>query len=358
MPYINLLLALIFCFPCFAGRDLPELVTKQSVNNIRYISLDGKFTYYKRRSGQLMVSSNFDSLKIVDGSPTDDYRVQIGPAKKLITFEKIQSFYMNHNMRSDNEIYISQKDGTQTEKIGMGTSPQLHQSDRWLSYFSTYEQVLNLQSLFIKDKKYQIKLANKVNPYFQPEVLFLSEEEILYTDINAVGEQSIIFFNLVNKNSKVLLPPLKKGIKIELCQSNDSLFIGEFPQVAGLKHSRIVRLAKKDYQTPEKMEELYISKQPDTGNLICNIKKNKVHFIKEIASKDFGKTQNVAELDVQSKKIKPITSFRIVTQMINMDGRLIVPYYGKYYVAVGPTKNKSDYLKEDSRAGEKNDIEK
>ena len=38
---------------------LPELLAKQAVSNIRYLSQDGKFTYYQKRSGSLLFSSNY-----------------------------------------------------------------------------------------------------------------------------------------------------------------------------------------------------------------------------------------------------------------------------------------------------------
>ena len=47
-------------------KPLPVLKTKQSLNNIRFISSDGKLTYFQRRSGDLQLSKNYLNYEIYE----------------------------------------------------------------------------------------------------------------------------------------------------------------------------------------------------------------------------------------------------------------------------------------------------
>ena len=55
---------LLFSVRAMPEIELPEISTKQAISNLRFISKDGKFTYYQRRSGSLLLSTNLKVKKL------------------------------------------------------------------------------------------------------------------------------------------------------------------------------------------------------------------------------------------------------------------------------------------------------
>ena len=53
----------------------------------------------------------------------------------------------------------------------------------------------------------------------------------------------------------------------------------------------------------------------------------------------------VATLNILTRELKLITQVKSATQLLNMDGKIILPLNGKYYLLEGEDTSLSDHLK-------------
>ena len=64
--------------------ELPILMTKQDLNDIRYISNDGKFTYYQQPFGNLIFSTNYGVKEVIKLKPRTQFKLISTNSKKII----------------------------------------------------------------------------------------------------------------------------------------------------------------------------------------------------------------------------------------------------------------------------------
>lgn len=346
MQYINATIIsfasiMMFSTSTMAKLDLPELITKQAINNIRFIDKSGQFTYYQRKSGMLLLSSNFSSNELISGIPNSNYLIHSSPSRKNIAIEKIDHFLDGNNIRQSHDLYISKFGSKSVEKIGNGVNPRLHLNDQFISYFIPRTKELIIHSLEQRSRKWTIKLLNNVNPYFSPEVIVLNEEEIIYTDINPKGYSAIVYYNTLTKKITTYLKASTPGSKIELCLNDNKLYIGQFRQIENFGESKIDYIDSKTFSLKSQPIGLYTSNLNDTGNLICTANKNSIYFIQTNQTGQRFKN-DLVELDITTKNIKMITQQGDITQAINMDGRIVIPYQGKIFVATNNSVKKEE----------------
>ena len=89
---LKIFLTLVFSTSLQAKIVLPELLAKQAVTNIRFLSQDGKFTYYQKRSGSLLFSSNYKVIEMIKGQIGTQYTVIGTPARKKIIVMQMKVF--------------------------------------------------------------------------------------------------------------------------------------------------------------------------------------------------------------------------------------------------------------------------
>lgn len=339
MHFIKILLIFIFSMNLHA---VDKLLTKQSINNIRYISSDGKFTYYQKHSGVLSASTNYAAFDLLKYPTHTQYSIVSSKSRKNLAIEVNDTFHKTFNMRKNNKIIVSKIGSKEHKFIGEGVSPLLHLDDSWITYFDPLKKNIHAQNIFNPTQKIQIKIKNPINPYFIPTVYIPMQGWILYTDINEDGVTALLGYEISTNSVTPIYKSQQSGTKIEVCKTKKSIFFGIFPYANTKRGSLIFQFPIEMLGDTTSYKQIYSSAQDDIGNLVCV--DDSVYFIKvfEVIS-----GINYLETDVvllKDKKIIRQTHLKRVTQLINMDGRILAPYRGDYYVIHGQNYEKKDSL--------------
>ncbi len=323
---------------------LPELLTKQSVNNIRFLSQDGKFTYYQKRSGSLLFSTNYKVQEVIKGELGAEYTLFATPHRFKIAVIQNNNFQNFISMRAKQNIYLITYGEASYRKVGLGISPKLHVKDMWISYYDSYEKTIFFENTVNSVLKFSIKLYNKINPYFIPQVVMTDEDTVYYTDLNENGNPGLIQYKRSANKTNVLFKANHPSLKLEVCQLDSQLIFASFgirSSSDGTSMSRLP-LSSDDFS---KREIFYQSDQNDIGHLICNLDNSQVYFIKNYGSKT-APVFEAASIDTGTKNITMLTELKYVTNLINMDGNLLTLEKGKYFIVKGQTDYKTiDSLK-------------
>ncbi len=339
-----LLIKLIIFLPLVVWAKLPELSTKQSLGNIRFISLDGKITYYQIRSGALSITSNYKNQVLLKSEMNTQYFINTSASRKKMTIEMDNSFHQNYNLLKLNKIFISNFGGIEAQEIGDGRNPQLHLDDTWLSYYDPMKREITLQFLNLKERKIIIPITNKINPYFIPDVVMLNPETILYTDLNSFGKMGVMKYNHVDKKYINVIKSEQNGIKIELCLKENNLLVGQFSYPTLKRGSSISRMKIDASGTATSAEVIYSSVMEDPGNIICNTSNDKIYFVKAISKGESVYTE-VAEINIKTKQLAIVSDLKYVAQVISMDQRILIPFQDKFFVIAGSDKVDKDEFK-------------
>mgnify|MGYP000571999213 CR=1 FL=1 len=315
-------------------KSLPEISTKQSINNLRYISADGRFTYYQRRSGSLLLSTNYDVEEVLKSDVGTQYTVTSSVYRKYNLIEQSNNFHTNLNIRKLSKIYYSELGKKNVRFIGNGIDAKLHYKDEWISYYSPFKNKITFNNLKNPSVNFEIVLQNKKHPYFVPQRIMLTDKVILYTDINNEGKEGIISFDRLNSKSKLLQKSEDEFIRYEFCSTREYVYIGSFSRNNKAPYSAITQYQLKEFNLG-KGSILYDNNKNDIGQMICNKDLTKIYFVKN-ESKDKEQSRfEAVKLDVNTKKVEVLTSLKWVNSIVNMDSRLLIPFRGSYYVLEG-----------------------
>lgn len=351
MGFAKILFFIFFIFPQLGlckAINLPEMVTKQNINNLRFISNDGKYTYFQTNQGELLLSTNYETKQVLKKEAQTIYLVFASSERKKMVVQSSPLYFTANNFKQDQDLTVVDFGTHKTSSLGSGISPRLHFQDAWVSFYHAAEKKLEFQNLNQSSFKFQVSLQNPINPFFVPEVVMLDPNTILFTDLNKDGVYAVIKYTRASNKSEVVFKADSPGVKIELCLQDDTLIMGQFPLANIKAQSSISRLKLNGpIANFNELENLYTSTFPDAGNLIFLPAEKKVYFIK--ASKAWTSLAqyplDLAELDLSSKTVRLVTTFGFISQAVNMDGQVFVPYNGKYYIAVGEDTLKADQLK-------------
>jgi hypothetical protein len=315
---------------------LPKLKTKQSILNIRYLSNDGKTTYFQNGSGEFFHSKNFKNKKLLSLKKRSHFLTFVSQTKKRIAVEVDQSFHDNLNFNKLNDIYVGEFDGKELYNLGKGISPKLHLQDKWLSFFNPINKEITFTNLENPKEKVNLVLMNKVNPYFRP-ITAVVGELLLYSDINKKGYSAIMSYNRVTKQFAPILKTKAPGMKVEICFLNNVMVIGEFSLYdlnRGGSISVIDTFSDPKLAAPQ---IVYSSSLSDIGNLRCQMSEKKVFFIKSL-QEDLRINYRISEvvsLDIGTGAVKLRSDLKKVTQILKLDDRLLIPMRGDFYVVSG-----------------------
>lgn len=309
---------------------LPFLTTKQDISNIRFISKDGKYTYYQRGSGDFLLSTNYKIEKILGGKQGSQYEVTGSMSRKFLIVTQNEEFHTFYGIRLLPNIYKVSFGEFTARELGKGLWPTLHQDDLWLSSFDPTKRLLQFVNLQTPALTFSIKLYNDANPYFKPQVVMTDGNTILYTDLNKDGIMGILKFELSTKKITPLYKADTVDQKLELCYIDQHLYLGQFGKISSKTGSQI-SVMKTDKLDFSKRDIIYESPLNDVGNILCDYDKKKIFFSKEMTPG----AHEIVSLDVISKEISALTDLGFATQVMNMDGRLLVPARGAFYVIFG-----------------------
>lgn len=341
---VHLLLFLFSFAEVQAKTIFPELMTKQSIDNIRFLTQDGKFTYYQKRSGSLLFSTNYKVQEMIKGQLGTQYTLFATPARKKIIILQNLNYQTFYSLRSMEKIFIANFGESTTTEIGTGMSPTLLLDDTWLSYFDPYEKILHFESTTNSALKFSIKVNNRINPYFVPQVVMSDENSVYYTDLNEAGITGLLEFKRNTGKSEIIYKASGPMEKTEICIQQDHLILGVFGINLSSSGSSIssATLPISDFK---KRETIYKSNANDLGHLICDFNKDNIVFIKNYGTA-YVPSYDIVNLNPKDKSLTQLSELKTISNIINMDGVLLTQEKGKYYIVKGDADYKSvDTLK-------------
>ncbi len=345
MVLINIIMVFIsFGLSSAHSQELPKFLTKHSLDTIRYISIDGRYAYVKKGPGVLGLVSSFRSIDFLSDAQTSDFMVKGSRAKRKLLVEIIPAVHGEYDFYKLHKIMAMDWGNSNPKEVGLGISSKLHLEDEWVSYYHPVEKILTLQNL-ITQKKFTIQLQAKMNPFFRPEVDMVTSDTVLYTDINEQGYAALISYNLLTQKNAIIYKAPQTATRIELCSMPNYVAIGEFPYEGVSRGSKILYLKTSQGMNLAGYTSAYTSLDEDLGNIVCTQKG--VFFIKTMSQdkKLSLKVTEVVLLQPDTGKIEARTSLKHVTQLLEMDGRILIPDRGEYYVLEGRSNISDDVLK-------------
>ncbi len=324
-----------------------KLLTKHAIDAIRYIDGDGRVAYIRKRPGVLGIVSSFRSEEFVTDSPQSDFLVVASSIKRKVIVEVIKNQHTAFNVMRTNKLMVFNWGETKGKEIGFGMATQLHIGDEWVTFYQPEKRSIIIKNI-ITEKDFSVKLGPKANPFFIPDVSMISADLIVYTDINDQGISSVISYQLRTGKTEVLHKSSQTGTRMELCQQSNYLAIGEFPFEGVNRGSRILQLPVVSSFNLGGFTTLYESTEQDIGNIICL--DDSIYFIKTMnQSPELGmKTTDAVQLQLKNSQLTQKTNLGTVSQLINMDGRVLLPHRGAFYVLEGEYNLSSETLKNPS----------
>lgn len=319
---------------------LEELKTKQAINKLRYISNNGKITYYQKNSGELQMSTNYNFANLIKLNPLTHYSITGSDAQKRIAIEANTQFHSKIDNKKDHLILSGIiGDNKKLVEIGNGVSPRLHLNDEWISFFQNKTQTLYFKSFNPNLNAKSVKLNQNFFRYFTPQVEMISPNDIIYTDINDEGSYAVFIYSFIENNFNLVYKAKQPGHKINICKIKNKLYIGEFPQLSTLVGSQILELDLYNNNQFKNFNSLYTSDLPDIGNMICT--SDKIYFIKTTKVNPIlnTRTTEVAALDIgqssPANALRVLTDISFVTQILRLNNKLLTPFRGKLLIVEG-----------------------
>lgn len=339
-----IILNLLFAGSLQAKIILPEFLAKQAVGNIRFLSQDGKFTYYQKRSGSLLYSSNYKVIEMIKGQIGTQYTMIGSPARKKIAVMQNEKFHTFYALRAQEKIFLLNFGDTTLREVGMGSAAALHLNDSWLSYYDYYLKVISFVNTTNSALKFSIKLNNRINPYFTPQVVMSDENTIYYTDLSETGAVGLLQYQRNINKAEIIFKSNTPMLKAEICLNNNSLIMGLFG-VNYSKEGTTIYKASLPVSDFSKRETIYNSVVNDFGQMVCDFSKENITFIKNFGTNERYST-DLVDLNTTNKSITMLSEMKTITSVINMDGTLLALDKGKYFIVKGNTDYKNiDSLK-------------
>lgn len=341
MVLINIIL---FISMSLWAQNQPKFLTKHDVKSIRFITMDGRYAYVKRRPGVLGLVSSYRNIDFMSEPSHTDFALTHSRFDQRIIIESIPFAFTEFNLTKMHKISVIDWGNSRPREIGQGRSPKLHLQDEWLSFYNPQERILNIENL-VTTKKYQIKLNQKGPAHHFPEVEMVMSDTVIFTDINEDGFAALIQYNLASAKSTILYKSSQNATGLELCQDKGYLAIGEFPFEGVTRGSKILQIQVGESTLFGGFTTLYSSSDQDIGNILCL--PTSIYFVKTVKqdARTGVKTTEAAKLDLKTLDVNVKTAFTNVTQIIDMDGRVMVPMRGAFYVLEGTSNLSDDKLK-------------
>lgn len=339
---VNIFLIALFFIspPSWAVTKLPELAAKQAINNLRFLSSDGSFTYYQNREGSLLLSTNYSVKEVIKAPPGSNYEVVATPNRKNIIVLVQENFHRYLSIKQTKKVYKVSFGKRNSELIGEGLSAKIHgKNDEWVSIYHPMTKEIKFINLKSTAFTFVIKLENLYNPYFIPDVVMTNGSTVIFTDLNKAGLTGVLYYDRVTKKIKVLYKASNAATKLELCLDEKKLYLGEFGLDDIYSGSIISRLDLKTIDFSRR-EIIYKSSLNDLGNIQC---KGHLFFIKNLSKKREKLAYEVVQFISKSEEPRIISDINFASHIIDMDGVLLLPNLGKYYVLKGM----SDFSKVD-----------
>ena len=341
MVWISLALAII---STSFSKELPKLLTKHSMESIRFISGDGRYTYVEKRPGVMGLVSSFRSVDFLSEPSTTNFIMSGSRFQTRLALEAIPFHHNDNNLMKMNKIMVIDWGDTVTKDMGEGVNAKLHRQDEWISFYRPEDRTIILKNV-VTLKTYEIKLSFKTSPYFWPEVEMVNSDTVVYTDISERGNAALVQQNLVTKKAIVIYKSPVTATRLEICQAKDYLGVGEFPYEGVSRGSSISTIKLAGGVNLSGLSNIYKSVEQDVGNMVCL--DASMYFVKTMQQdkKTFSKLTEAVKLDLAPGKLEVKTEMQAVAQLIHMDDRVLVPFRGDFFVLEGQSNLSTDVLK-------------
>lgn len=336
-------ISLLFLTSLAFSAPLPVFMSKYSPDSIRYISMDGRYAYVQKKAGVMGLVTNYRSIDFISESGTTSFLMTGTAAKNRLAIEAIPNTHSEMSLLKNHLIRVVDYGNIKTRDIGQGRAPKLHLQDEWISYFDMVSKEIKIQNL-LTTKSYTIKTIKKDNPFFIPEVEMVSSQYVVYTDVNTDGYSAIIQHDLISGKANVLQKSSQSGTRIELCSHSSYLAYGEFPYEGVQRASSIQQVKLTGGVNLASATTLYEASSQDIGNMVCL--SDAIYFVKTLHSDNTinHKVTEAARLDLKSLAVQIKTELKNVSQIIEMDGRVMIPYRGDFLVLEGKNDLTTDVL--------------
>jgi hypothetical protein len=337
-------ISLLFIFSSLSAQVLPRFFTKHSLETLRYISMDGRYAYVKKKPGVLGLVSSFRSVDFLTDVHQNDFQVKSSRFKLRLAIESIPNPFNELSLVKNHKIYVVDYGNSAIREVGTGRNARLHLRDEWISYYDILEKNIHIQNL-LTQKKFLIKLSKKANPFFIPEVEMLSQESLIYTDINESGYAAMVGYDLTTLKSNIIYKSAQTATNLELCQNDNYLAVGEFPYDGVTRGSKISYIKINEVTNLAGFTTLYNTSEQDIGNMVCL--PQAIYFVKTLnQDKELNyRITEAVKLEIKTQKIKAQSNLKHVTQIIEMDGRVMIPMRGEFFVIEGKDNIGDDALK-------------
>ena len=107
------------------------------------MSNNGKFVYYQKKNGELLLSSDFKISTVLKKEKDVQYTLYTTPQKKRIIIEKEKSFQKYLTLLKSNEIYITKFGKYDATFISKGNSPKFHLKEDWILFLTPIKRSLH-----------------------------------------------------------------------------------------------------------------------------------------------------------------------------------------------------------------------
>jgi hypothetical protein len=344
MAWNSFLLLFCFTFTHVRAAELPRFYTKHATDTLRYITMDGRFAYLQKKPGVLGLVNSFRSTDFLSESNANDFVVKGSRFRTRLVIESIPNPHDEMNLLKNHQIYVVDLGNTAARSVGYGRGAKLHRNDEWISYYDAVARMIHIQNL-VTQKKYQIRTTKKANPFFVPEVEMVTSRDIVYTEINDTGFAALVTFDLEAQKSTISYKSTQTATRLELCLTESYLGLGEFSYDGVTRGSKIMTINLSDGLNLAGFTSLYSAVEQDIGNMVCM--PGHIYFIKTM-TQDPALNYKVTEavrLDVKTQAIEARSSLKHVTQLIEIDNRVMIPFRGEYFVLEGVANIGEDTLR-------------
>ena len=236
-------------------------------------------------------------------------------------------------MRTKEKIFLLNFGDTTAKEIGSGSAAKLHLNDSWLSYYDYYSKTLTFENTTNAAIKFSIKLNNRINPYFTPQVLMSDDNTIYYTDLSENGAPGILVFKRNLSKAELIFKAPTPMVKAEICLSGNNLVLGLFG-INFSKEGTNITKAPLPLANFAKRESIYTSQVNDVGQMICDFNPQTITFIKNYGTTEAPST-DLVDLNSDTKALTPLSEMKTITSVLNMDGTLLALDKGKYFIVKG-----------------------
>ena len=250
---------------------------------------------------------------------------------------KNEHFLISNSIRKISSIYSFNIEDKSTKKLGEGLSPKVHLLETWATFYNPHKKKIYVKSLVNTLLDFELNINSTNDPFFIPETLVIDNNRVLFTDVNKSGHIGLFLFTRSTQKMSVLYRPDQPGRRIELCTIDNLLYLGEFG-LNGIDSGSQITEFRPEYSLDySKGRIIYDSRSSDYGNLICFSATKKLYFVKVFpqGKSHYEYFSEAVELDPKTKKIKKISEEKNVTQIIEMDQRILIPHKGKFLIAKG-----------------------